>query len=132
MAVLNKLDTYLKSNPGFTGDPYMYLGAKLRRMTLRNGLVAWGIIPSKYVREATKNGAKHVKDNFPGKYTLSACAEKPFVMGYEAVMDTSKALDPDEASYFRSIIGNMQWIVEIGRIEIMKEVSLLLSHLAYP
>ena len=30
MAVLNKLDNYSKLNPGIIGDPYMYLGAKLR------------------------------------------------------------------------------------------------------
>ena len=70
LAVLNNMDKYFKLNPGLTGDPDMYLGAKLWRMTLRNGVVAWGMITSKYVREAAKNCAKHVKDNFPGKYTL--------------------------------------------------------------
>ena len=53
-------------------------------------------------------------------------------MGYEAVTDTSKALDPADASYFQSIIGVMRWMVEIGRIDIVTEVSLLQSHLAYP
>ena len=53
-------------------------------------------------------------------------------MGYEAVMETSKALDPAKASYFRSIIGVMRWMVEIGRIDIAKKVSLLLSRIAYP
>ena len=53
-------------------------------------------------------------------------------MGYEAVTDTSKALDPAEASYFQSIIGVMRWMVEIGRIDIATEVSLLSSHLDHP
>ena len=83
------------------------------------------MIPLKYVREAAKNCAKHVKDNFPGKYTFPARAEYPFDMGYEAVMDTSKSLDPSEASYFRSIIGIMRWMVEIGRINIATELYLL-------
>ena len=132
MAVLNKLVKYFKLKPLSNGDPDMYLGAKLWRMTLRNGVVAWGMSPSKYVSEASKNCAKNVKDNFSGKYTLPVCAENPFVMGYEAVMETSKALDPAEASYFQSIIGVMQWMVEIGRIDIATEVSLLLSRFAYP
>ena len=132
MAVLNKLDKYFNLNPGSTGDPDMYLGSKLWRMTLRNGVIASVMSPSKYVHEASNNCVKHVKDNFPGKYTLPDCAENSFVMGYEAVMDMSKALDPDEASYFQSIIGVMQWMVEIGRIDIATEVSLLSSHLAYP
>ena len=53
-------------------------------------------------------------------------------MGYEAVIDMSKSLDLDDESYFQSIIGVMPWMVEIGRIDIAIEVSLLLSHLAYP
>ena len=101
-------------------------------MTLRNGVVAWGMSPSKYVLEDANNCAKHVKYNFPGKYTLPACAVNPFFMGYEAVMGTSKALDTAEVSYFQSIIGVMRWMVEMGRIYIATEVSLLSSHLAYP
>ena len=87
---------------------------------------------SKHVCEAAKNCAKHVKDNFPGKFTFPACSENPFFMGYEAVMDTYKALDPSEAYYFQSIIGVMRWMVEIVRIEIATDVSLFSSHLAYP
>ena len=132
MAVLNKLDNYFKLNPGSTGDPDMYLGVKLWRMKLINVVVAWVMIPSKYVREAANNCAKHVKDNFPGKYTCPARAENPFVIGYEAVINMSESLDLAKASYFQSIIGIMSWMVKIGRIDIVTEVSLLSSHLAYP
>ena len=86
MAVLNKLEKYFKLKPGSTGDPDMYLGAKLWQMKLRNGVVAWGIIPSKYVHETAKDCAKHIKDNFPGKYNLPDRSENPLFMGYESVM----------------------------------------------
>ena len=55
MEVLKNLDKYFKLNPGSTGDQDMYLGAKLWRITLINGVVALGMIPSKYVRESAKN-----------------------------------------------------------------------------
>ena len=58
MDVLNKMDKYFKLKLVSTGDPGMYLGAKLWRMTLRNGVVAWGMSPSKYVREAAKKLCK--------------------------------------------------------------------------
>ena len=45
MAVLNNLDKYFKLKLGSTGDPEMYLGAKLWQMKLRNGVVAWEMIP---------------------------------------------------------------------------------------
>ena len=53
-------------------------------------------------------------------------------MGYEDVMNTSKALDTAEASHFQPIIGVMRCMVKIGRIDIATEVSLLLPRLAYP
>jgi hypothetical protein len=53
-------------------------------------------------------------------------------MSYEPELDESTRLDPDAASYFQSIIGVLRWMVELGRIDIATEVSLLSSHLAYP
>ena len=125
MAVLNNLGKYFKLNPGSAGEPDMYLGAKLRQITLINNVGAWGMIPLKCVREADKIFAKHVKDNFLGNYTLSARSENLFFMGHEAFMDTYKALNPAEEYYFQSIIGVMRWMIEIGRIDIATEVSLL-------
>ena len=110
----------------------MYLGAKLWQTTLINGVLAWVMSSLKYVYEAANNCTKYVKDNLPGKYTLPVCSEIPLLMGYEAAMDTFIALDPAEASLFQSIIGVMLWMVEIGRIDISTEVSLILSHLAFP
>jgi hypothetical protein len=41
-------------------------------------------------------------------------------------------LDPTEASYFMSLIGVLRWIVELGRIDVCLECSLLSSHMALP
>ena len=43
------------SKKGSMGDPDIYLGAKLRKATLENGVEAWSMSPSKYVHEAVKN-----------------------------------------------------------------------------
>ena len=102
---MHKLDKYFKLKPGSNCYTEIHLGDLPCQIKLRNGAVAWGISSSKIVREAAKNCAKHVKDNFSGKYNLPACAENPSVMRYEDVMDTSKTLDLAEASYFQSIIG---------------------------
>lgn len=78
------------------------------------------------------NCSKFLKDNFGGKYALPKIAPNPFAMGYEPELDTSTPLEPDEASYFQSIIGVLRWMVEIGRIDINTEVSILSSFLAFP
>ena len=59
-------------------------------------------------------------------------APNPFVGGYRPETYMTDPLDPDRASYYHTMIGVMRWMVEIGRIEIATECSLLLSHLAYP
>jgi hypothetical protein len=41
-------------------------------------------------------------------------------------------LDAEKAARYQSDIGILRWIVEIGRVDIITEVSLLASHLAMP
>ena len=53
-------------------------------------------------------------------------------MGYSPELDESPTLNPSLASYYQSQIGILRWMVEIGRIDIMTEVSMLSSHLAMP
>lgn len=132
MSVLNKINEYLPLKPDSVGDPDIYLGAKLRQTRLENGVWAWALSPSKYVGQAVRNCTKHLNENYNGKYSLPKKAENPFRMGYEPELDTSAPLDPDASSYYQSLIGVLRWMVEIGRIDIATEVSLLSSHLAYP
>ena len=47
-------------------------------------------------------------------------------------MDDTNALTPDDANYYQSQIRVLQWIVEIGRIDIITEVSMLASQMAMP
>ena len=41
--------------PGSIGDPDVYLGNKLRRVRLSNGVYAWANSSSKYVQELVRN-----------------------------------------------------------------------------
>jgi hypothetical protein len=133
MPVLDKLDKYFTLKPSSVGNPSMYLGVKLKLTQMSNGVYVWGMSPAKYVKEAVSNYEKHLKLNYDGRYVLPTHqAANPFAMGYEPEIDETPALDPDQASYFQSIIGVMQWMCEIGHIDIATEVSPLLSHLAYP
>ena len=132
MTVLGRINKYLPLKSESVGDPDMYLGAKLRWTQLPNGVWAWALCPSKYVNHAVKNCETHLKDNYDGRYSLPRKAENPFRMNYEPELDDSTPLDANAASYFQTLIGVMRWMVEIGRIDIATEVSILSSHLAYP
>ena len=112
-------------------DPDIYLGAKVKPMKMNNCLTAWAISPSKYVNEAVNNSLKWVQENKPG-HKHSSRATNPFPTDYDPDLDRTAELDEEQATYYKSQIGILWWIVELGRIHIETEVSLLASHVALP
>ncbi len=60
MPMLDKLDQYFTLKPSSVGDPSMYLGAKLKRTQLSKGVYAWGMSPTKNVKETVSNCKKHL------------------------------------------------------------------------
>ena len=69
--------------------PDMYLGAKLCKTRLHNGVWAWAISLVKYVQEAVRNGTVHLAANYGGRFSLPKKEENPFKMGYDSELDTS-------------------------------------------
>ena len=55
MSALNEIDKFFHIKPESKGDPTTYLVAKLRKVTLSNGVEVWSASPSKYVQESIKN-----------------------------------------------------------------------------
>ena len=51
---------------------------------------------------------------------------------YRLEIDVSDELDEEEASYFQSLIRVLRWMVDLGRVDICPEVSMLSSHVALP
>jgi hypothetical protein len=47
-------------------------------------------------------------------------------------IDESPVLGPEMANYFQSQIGILRWYVELGRIDIITEVSMLSTFLCMP
>ena len=70
--------------------------------------------------------------NYSGRYRLPKRGECPFVMEYDSELDVSPELETDVASYFQSIIGKLRWMTVLGMIDIIINVSLLLSHIVLP
>ena len=61
---------------------------------------------------------------------LPTKAETPMRSTYQPELDVSPELSTEESSYYQSLIGVLRWIVELGRIDICLEVSMMSSHLA--
>ena len=128
---LKKLDHYFQMKPGSIGDPDIYLGTKLKPVKLPNGVIAWGMSSSKYVQEAIANVDRYLASNHIGKQ-MKRKVKSTWPSGYEAELDTSEELKEREASFYQHLIGVLHWIVELGRVDVITEVSMLASYLANP
>ena len=63
---LHQLDHYFMMKKGLIGDLNVYLGSRLHKVTLENGVEAWVLSPSKYVQEAIWNVEEYLGSNFGG------------------------------------------------------------------
>ena len=128
MNTISKLYTLKK---GSVEKPRRYLGADIRewRFDEDTRRLHWAQGAKHYIKNAVslveeallKEGMKLVK-----------AATTPFSSGYRSEMDVSAVLDEKGISTFQTQLGVLRWIVEIGRIDIMFEVTSLSRFLIQP
>ena len=111
------------------GEPKIYLGGHMRKVTLENGQAAWDFGSYQYYQAAVDNVGTFPAENGA---KLPSRVETPIQTSYCPELDISAELKPTEADYFQFLIGNLQWLVELGRIDICLECSMLSRHLAIP
>ena len=63
---------------------------------------------------------------------LPAKALTPISSKYRPEVYIGEDLGEDEGSYYHYLIGVLRWIVELGRVDICCEISMMSSHLAIP
>lgn len=128
--MLNEIDHFFKTKAGSIRDPEFYLGAKLRTMTLPNGVQAWGMSSSsKYIQAAVTNVKAYHAEHFPTRQWAKRTSG-PFPLNYSPELDTTPELSCDQSTFYQ--IGVLRWCVELGRIDIITQVSELASYLAMP
>jgi hypothetical protein len=101
---LENLDEYFKMKEGSIQVPTFYLGTKLKKNVLPNGVVAWGMSSSKYVQSAVQN-VKEYLAALPGDQMLVKKASDPCTGGYKYELDESPELDSTRANFYQSQIG---------------------------
>jgi hypothetical protein len=120
-------DFKLKDNK--IAEPDVYLGASLAKMTLENGKTCWMMSPELYVKATVTNDEESLAKD--GKRLESRCVT-PFSSKYAPWLETSPELKADGVQRFQELIGQLRWAVEIDRVDILLETSLLSSYLAMP
>ena len=68
--------------PGYV-DPDMYLGAKLHKMRMNNGVWVWAMSATKYVHEAVRNCEVHLAANYRCRYKLP---EQKFSLQWDMIL----------------------------------------------
>jgi hypothetical protein len=79
--------------------PTFYLGVKLKKTVIPNGVISWGMISSKDVQSAVQNVHEYLAA-LSGDNRLSKKAPAPFAGGYKPELDKIPELDPVKANFF--------------------------------
>ena len=130
-ATMTQIGKLYEIKPGSAGPPSTYLGAQVYVHSLPDGTAAWAMTSEKYVTNAVKTVEDLLaEDN--DTYQLRSNPQVPFPYTYKPELDFSTELDPNMLSRYRQLIGILRWAVELGRVDIYLEVSLLSQYLASP
>ena len=127
--ILEEIQSTFKFKNGKIEVPDYYLGAKLQKKSL-NGVQCWTMTSQEYVKAAVKNVEETVKRM--GRRLPTANVDTPMNITYTPEMDVTEELDEDGVTYFQELIGVLRWATEIGRVDILLEVSLLSQYQASP
>ncbi len=71
-----------------------------------------------------------MEENLPKFYKLTHLAPNHIPTDYRPELDMSPELLPEHTSYYQSLMGIYRLMIELGRVDICTEVSMLLSHMA--
>ena len=63
---------------------------------------------------------------------LPARAETPMSSDYKPKLDATTELEPDGITMYQDLIGELQWEIQIGIVEILHEVSVISAYQTSP
>lgn len=118
---------------GSVKEPDTYLGAEISKYDIGDedspGKMRWSMSCNTYVKRAVAEVERVLSEV---GLKLSSKASTPMAAGYRPEIDGSDVLDSERANYFQGLIGILRWICELGRIDIIVDVSMLSRYLAEP
>ena len=109
----------------------VFLGGNIERVQTSNGSVAWSLSCYDYLT----NAIQQVEDELSQRdLTLNKFGTglRPYLACYKPEVDVTQVLDAERTNRFQQLIGIPRWTIELGRIDILTEVSCLSQHLVEP
>ena len=108
--------------------PEMYLGAKLQLKSI-NGHKSWTITSVDYVNAAIETVRGTVGKT---RWRIPKNARTPMTASFIPELDMSPELEPSDITLYQEVIGMLRWAIELGRVDINHEISLLSQYQASP
>ena len=128
MEILQDMQSHVKFKNDKIETPDGYLGAKLGLKSL-NGRDVWTMTSVSYIKAAVDNVERALK----GKcWKLPTRVQTPMVSNYLPELDRTLELEADSIQYYQELIAVLRWATELGRVDILLEVSLLSQYQAAP
>ena len=126
--VLKSVQDTFKFKDDKIDKPDVYLGAQLDKMSV-DGFEGWTMSSEKYVKSAIENIEQTLAES---NQRLPTKCRTPLSSGYRPELDTSPELKTEGLQRYQELIGILRWAVELGRVNILLETSLMSTHLALP
>jgi len=129
--LIQSIGEFYKVKPGSDKEPELYLGSNIDKIQMPDGREVWASSPRDYVKNAISTIERLFDEDGEG-YVLKGKVKDPFPANYKPELDVTEELGPELISRYLQLIGIARWAVELGRIDIFHEVSVLSQYQASP
>ena len=126
--ILEDMKSHTKFKNNRVEAPLSYLGAKLEKKVINSHKV-WTITSHMYVKAAISNVKAHIRTL---NMRLPTRISMPMTSNYVPELDATPELSSSDTQYYQELIGILRWATELGRVDILLEVSLLSQYQVSP
>lgn len=129
--VMHTLQRRFKFKKDLIEPPEYYLGARVRKQEI-DGYTMWAISSVEYIKAAVANVEETLEKKPRWELPNKKNALTPMSTSYEPELDGSPELSENDRTYYQELIGALRWATELGRVDILLEISLLSQYQACP
>ena len=127
--IMDAISAQFRLKEDSLGPPKQYLGASIKVFTDKEGAECWAMSSDDYVKAAV---ADVVEELDKRGLKLKGKISRPYDVNYRPELDVTEELDEEGVAKFQGYIGTFRWMIELGRVDILTEVSQLSSFQAMP
>jgi len=128
--ILDNMNKHFLLKADSIKEPSRYLGASISKHLMDgDSHYTWAIGSKEYLIESLRVVKQKIESL---NLKLKSKVTSALPSGYKPELDASNYLDDDNTVLYMQLIGILRWLVELGRIDICAEVSMMSSYNCMP